>query len=204
MIKAVLFDYGGVLTAAGKGGSIGRVVTELFGIDIGWEHIDHLHNSLRLGDITSEEFFVRLSALHRSPRVVTEDDWHELSRDVFERSEPVYSLAQRLRQQGIQTGIVSNIYQMTADVLRQLGNYDGFYPVLLSCELHAIKPEPTIYKMAIQNLDVEPQEIIFVDDLEKCLPPAQSLGMRTVLATDPEQIVREVTAIVEKENKIVV
>lgn len=199
MIKAVLFDYGGVLTAGGRKDSISQTIAELFGIDIGWENLDDLHNQLRCGLISSEAFFKELARLHNSSKRLTEKDWHAVSEAVFVRSEKVYELAEKLRARGIKTGILSNVYQMSADEFRAVGNYDGFDPVILSSEVHLAKPDPAIFELAVNKLKLAPGEIILVDDQIKNIPPAENLGMKTVLATSPEQIVNETEAVIKKE-----
>lgn len=200
MIKAVLFDYGGVLTEAGRRGSIASIAAELFGLDLGWRKLDDLHDELRRGLISTEEFFLKMAERHKSEKILTAEQWNGASREVFVRSEPVYDLAAALRHHGVKTGILSNVYQMTADVLKHIGNYDGFEPLILSCEAKLAKPDPEIYQLAVSRLGVKPPDIIFVDDQTKCMPPAEEIGMHTVLAASPEQITADVEQILLREN----
>src|SRR5665213_2179127 len=161
-IKAVLFDYGGVLTAAGKHGSMFEIITEIYGIDIGRENLDDLHDQLRRSQISTQTFFEELAKRHQSPKQLSTELWEEVSHDVFERSEPVYEFAQKLRETGVKTGILSNVYQMTADKLRAMSNYDGFDPVILSSEVKMAKPDREIFQLAVDRLGVKGDEIIFV------------------------------------------
>lgn len=200
MIKAVLFDYGGVLSEGGGKHSLTEIIASLYGFEVGWDKLAAVHDQLRCGRITTEAFFKELAAIHHSSKVVTVAEWDKASEDVFKLSVPVISLAVKLRKQGIKTGIVSNVYAMTADRHRQLGNYNGFDSVVLSCEAGEVKPDPKIYELALSKLGVEPSEVLLVDDQEKCLPPAQALGMHTISATSPAQIVADVMALVANEN----
>jgi HAD superfamily hydrolase (TIGR01549 family) len=43
------------------------------------------------------------------------------------------------------------------------------------------KPDPEIYDILIKKLNVDPKTCLFVDDDEYKLPPAQKLGMTTIL-----------------------
>lgn len=201
MIKAVLFDYGGVL-AGGGAHSITDTIAALYGTRIGWDKLEGLHNQLRLGAIANSEFLARLAEAHESPKIVTVEEWNRASQAVFERSAPVYDMAAQLRANGIKTGIISNVYPMTARQNEALGNYDGFDPVVLSCDVHMVKPQAGIYTLAAEKLGIQPKEILLVDDQEKCLPPAQALGMRTLLAKDEEQIMHDAAAIIKSENGI--
>lgn len=202
MIKAVLFDYGGVLSEGGGNHSLTEIISGLYGFEVGWDKLADLHDRLRRGRITTREFFKELAAIHGSSKVVTVAEWNAASEAVFELSAPVIDLVDKLRQHGIKTGIISNVYPMSAERHRLLGNYDGFEPVVLSCEVGAVKPDPKIYEIARSELGVAPSEVLFVDDQEKCLPPAQVLGMRTILATSPAQIVADVTALAKQENRV--
>ena len=202
MIKAVLFDYGGVLSEGGNNHSIGDTIAKLLGTRLVWSDIQPWHDALCAGTITSGEFLQALARLAHSAAIPTEQEWGEACPAVFVRCEQVYSLAGQLRSRGIRTGIVSNIYPMTKQLLHDRGNYEGFDPVVLSCDVHLVKPGREIYQLALQKLGAQPGEVLFIDDQEKCLSPARELGMHTVLAESPEQIVNDVTALVKQENGI--
>lgn len=195
MIKAVLFDYGGVLSPGGR--TISGVYSRLLGIPQDEVDLADLHIEYRRGDISTEDFFIKLGEQYG--KVVTAEKFLEYS-DIFVKNEAVYELAANLRKQGIKTGILSNVYELSADILRKDGYYDGFDPVVLSCEEGLAKPEPEFYKIAIERLGVEPKEILFIDDQEKCFPPANALGMHTIKADDEDQTVSDIKAVLKKEN----
>lgn len=200
MIKAVLFDYGGVLTPGGTSGCVQRIFGQIYGIDpvLINEDYDVLFRA-RQGKMTTQEFFDEMNRRHPEGERATAEKYLALC-DTFVKSEPVYDLAARLRQQGVATGILSNINDIVADELRARGFYDGFSPVILSCEEKLAKPEPEFYQIAVDRLGVSPHEIAFVDDQEKCRPPAEALGMHFILATSPAQIVHDTEEMVRNEN----
>ena len=55
-----------------------------------------------------------------------------------------------------------------------------FDAVIESSKVGIRKPEPRIYQMMCEVLDVTPEQAIFVDDLGINLKPAKALGMATV------------------------
>ena len=78
----------------------------------------------------------------------------------------------------------------TESDIRAHGGYATFDPVILSCEVGYAKPDPEIYRIAMDRLPgIQPDEVIFLDDRVMCLPPAQALGMRTVLVENPMQAI---------------
>lgn len=200
MIKAVLFDFGGVLTESGKSGFVVESLAQIYDVPLEQLDIKQDHYSLRRGRGDADELFARLNK--QFGKHVTKQMFLDKAHGMFKPSQEVYDLAERLRSYGIQTGILSNIFAMNADVLREQGRYDGFSPVILSCEEGYAKPDPEFYDIAIEKLGVEPSEILFVDDQQKCIGPARKLGMFTVTALNPSQIVEDVTKIVEAENNI--
>jgi epoxide hydrolase-like predicted phosphatase len=202
MIKAVLFDFGGVLSESGARGSIRKVFGEVYGLDLNVMNIDDLSAKMWRGQISDEEFVAEINRRHPELPPVKPEQFRA-HMDAFERSEPVYAMAQKLRAAGIKTGILSNVFGIGVGPLRSGGFYEGFEPVLLSCEAGRAKPEPEFYQMAVDQLSVKPEEIIFIDDQQYCLDPARAMGMHVVLAQNPAQIVSDTKTLIQKENGVI-
>lgn len=200
MIKAVLFDYGGVLSEGGRAGCVPRSIAKVYKIDVS-ELANDADVFVRAprGQITKEEYFAELNRRHPDgPRLNLEN--YLASQDIFEKSLPVYDLAARLRQNGIKTGILSNINDIAADELRRRGFYDGFDPIVLSYQEKMAKPDPKFYQLALERLGCAAEEVLFIDDQEKCRPPNPVTGMHFILAESPGQIVRDTEELILKEN----
>ena len=202
MIKVVLFDFGGVLTESGKRGFIAETVAGLYGISPESVDIADLHGELRRGQTDTKTFFTELNRRYGNKKQVTEQMFLKKTHAAFTPSPPVYDLAERLRAHGIRTAILSNIFNMNALALRKGGWYDGFDPVVLSYDVGYAKPDPEIYDLTLRRLGVKPQEVLFIDDQEKCLPPAIKLGMHVIRADSPAQIVGDTEALIKKVNGI--
>lgn len=208
MIKAVLFDYGGVLTRGGWRGSFKRTIADYFGIaadslNIGTDDVElDMLGQYAKGLISTKDFFDELNKRHKTSSAITPARFleHPVQKEIHKKSEDVFELAEALRAKGIKTGIASNVQKITADKLHELGHYEHFEPLILSCEIGISKPEIEFYKIAIEQTSSRPNEIVFVDDKEECLEPAKQLGMKVVEAASPEQIVRDVKKIILQEN----
>lgn len=193
MIKAVLFDYGGVLTEGGTSGGMIRLVTDALGISVKEaKPASELLRKLLIGQVTTTQFLRQLQQAYPNAQKPTREKMLGTDARVFVPSLPVYELAAQLRSKGIRTGILSNMFALAADKLRKEGLYDGFDPVVLSCDEHVAKPDPLFYDYAVQKLGIKPEEVLFVDDQERFRPPAELVGMHFVLAQSPEQIVADV------------
>lgn len=53
------------------------------------------------------------------------------------------------------------------------------------------KPEPEFYLLACQRANVQPQEVVFLDDLGINLKPAKKLGMKTIKVSKAEDALKE-------------
>lgn len=79
---------------------------------------------------------------------------------------------------GLTTGLISNSWG--------LGIYDRapieiFDTAVISGEVGMHKPQPEIYRLACERLEVEPGGAVFVDDLRENCEGAEAVGMTAVL-----------------------
>jgi putative hydrolase of the HAD superfamily len=106
--------------------------------------------------------------------------------------ERVLEWANQLRAAGIRTGLLSNLPSPLAQSLRATpGFLDHFDQVTFSCELGVIKPQPEIYKHAIENLRIAPAEGLFIDDRPENIAGATTVGLRVELFTTWEEFCRQ-------------
>jgi len=70
--------------------------------------------------------------------------------------------------------------------------YDGLFDVIIeSSKVGVRKPDPRFYELACRALDVEPAESVFLDDLGINLKPARHMGMHTIKVVSEKQALRE-------------
>jgi putative hydrolase of the HAD superfamily len=58
------------------------------------------------------------------------------------------------------------------------------------------KPDPAIYRLVCDELGVEPREAVFLDDLGINLKPARAMGMTTIKVVDPAAALAELESVV--------
>ena len=63
--------------------------------------------------------------------------------------------------------------------------------IFCSYELHSHKLEPQIYLEVARIINIKPEFLLFVDDMERNVIGAQSVGIDTILAKNPAQILNE-------------
>ena len=86
-----------------------------------------------------------------------------------------------LRARGLRTAVVSNCDHGTRPVVERLGLHEETDAVVLSFEAGVAKPEPGIYRKALEALGAEPDEAVFVDDQLAYCEGAEAVGIRPFL-----------------------
>lgn len=77
-----------------------------------------------------------------------------------------------------------------------VGVMDLFDVVVESSKAGCRKPDPRFYEIACEELDIEPTEAVFLDDLGINLKPAKAMGMTTIKVVDPDVAITELEAVV--------
>jgi FMN phosphatase YigB (HAD superfamily) len=93
-----------------------------------------------------------------------------------------------LRAAGIRTGIVSYADITVFDALLEQTGLAGLTDVEVCSEMaRSCKPDPAIFEMAFDAIDIAPQRAMFVgDSVESDVAGGNRVGMRTVLLTARE------------------
>lgn len=96
--------------------------------------------------------------------------------------EEVWDLAARFRADGRRTAMLSNCGPEVIDRVRAQRDVTRYFDALvISWEVGAIKPEPAIYRIALERLGVAPGEALFVDDRPENVAGAEAVGMEAML-----------------------
>lgn len=193
MIRGVLFDYGGVVARGGRGVDLARRLAEELGLtaEQATETVLPLLQLNTRGKLNTEAFWDTLAgrighAISESQRHLWDNWWNT------EFFPEMANVILALKNHNYQVGLLSNIVPSAAQIIRAAGCYDVFDFTILSCEIGYAKPDSEIYDLAMNSFkDLRPEEVVFVDDQPKCLPPAEAIGMATILATDPAQVIAE-------------
>jgi len=103
-------------------------------------------------------------------------------------------LADDVRGRGVRTAILSNMpHDLLAELRQNFEWLKGFPVQIWSCEHGIIKPDPAIYHLCLEQLNCEPQCVLFFDDRPRNVEAAKAVGMEAHVfesAERAEQIVR--------------
>ena len=96
------------------------------------------------------------------------------------------------------TGIISNGMSGTRSMLEgPWGMAPLFDVVVISGEAGIMKPDPRIYLLALQRLEVQPEQAVFIDDFAHNIAGAEAIGMRGIHFRDPAQALAELSALLD-------
>jgi len=183
-IKAVILDYGQVLSCWPAAEEFGRMAKMFnMGSDLFYKHWEGGRELYDRGDLTAEEYWLKLAAQTNTSitpqqietlRQVDVEIWTHIDPDMLD-------WLSRLQAAGFKTGLLSNMpWDMVNHVRTNCEWMENFSFHTLSAELKLIKPNPAIYKHALNGLGVAAGEALFVDDREPNVAAARALGIRAI------------------------
>jgi putative hydrolase of the HAD superfamily len=72
---------------------------------------------------------------------------------------------------------------------------DLFDVIVESSRIGVRKPEPEFYRIACDSLSIAPADAVMLDDLGVNLKPARDMGMQTIKVIDADEALRELEAV---------
>ena len=75
-------------------------------------------------------------------------------------------------------------------ILNEKGIEELFREIVISGEVGHIKPEPEIFNIALEKLESNPQETIFIDDNEHNCEAALDLGITSIQFVSYRQLIQ--------------
>jgi epoxide hydrolase-like predicted phosphatase len=76
---------------------------------------------------------------------------------------------------------------------------EEFHVFVESCKVKLRKPDPRIYGLVCERLDVTPGAAVFLDDIGGNLKAARALGMTTIKVEEPVAAIAELERVVGLE-----
>jgi putative hydrolase of the HAD superfamily len=99
---------------------------------------------------------------------------------------------ERIRAAGLRTAALTNNWATPEGRPAPNGVSGLDFDVLVESAVEGLrKPDPKIYELVLDRLDVRADEAVFLDDLGINLKPARALGMTTIKVIDPDDALAE-------------
>jgi putative hydrolase of the HAD superfamily len=143
------------------------------------------------GDLTGLDFwqkFLRDAQLNLEPGAV--EQLNDLDARMWTTENPAtLAWQQQLKQRGFLTAILSNIGDaVLASVEREFDWIRRFDVLVWSYQMHMAKPDPAIYRRALEELGVRPEEALFLDDKKANIEAARALGIKALQFSTVERL----------------
>ena len=196
-ITHVFFDIGGVLGSNGWDREQRAAAVRHFGLDA-VDLEDRHHESiatLEQGRMALDEY-LRSTVFYR-PRPF---GLEEFKAYMLAQSTPfpdTIDVARALARTGRYRLLTINneSAELNQHRLEQFGLPDIFVAFFSSCWLGVLKPARRIYEVALAMSQAEPAGSVFIDDRERNLEPARTLGMLTIRFTDAPSLRQELAGL---------
>jgi putative hydrolase of the HAD superfamily len=108
----------------------------------------------------------------------------------------MWTLAATFRASGGKVGMLSNGVVEIVERIRADHDLPSLFDaVVISYEEQLAKPEPEIYRVALDRLGVAAFDALFVDDRAENIDAARELGLRTLLFTGDVHALRAMTLV---------
>jgi len=130
---------------------------------------------------------------------LSQEEGQQLARDFWQGDDLDSELVAYIRGLRVkfQTGLISNAWLELRGMLENHWNIDdAFDDLVISAEVGLAKPDPAIYRLALERLNVEADRAVFVDDFIQNIAAAAEIGMHAVHFTNPDQAMADVNQLI--------
>lgn len=202
-IHAVIFDLGGVVfespLAFIREYEIRHGLSEQFvarvvgsgGAQGAWQRLER-------GELSLSEFCAQFDAEARAAGEPL--NTAHLMSEIRDRSvvrPPMLDAVRTLRRARLKVAALTNNWETHEDHDERMKLLRGEFDVFVeSCKVGMRKPDPRIYTLTCERLQIPPSAAVFLDDIGANLKAAKALGMKTLKVGDPATALAELGQIV--------
>ena len=89
-------------------------------------------------------------------------------------------------------GLLSNAWDDLRQTMHERWNIDGLFDeLIISAEVKMVKPDPHIFHLALERLGVQPAETVFIDDIIENVEAARRVGLFAIQYQNMPQTLAE-------------
>lgn len=202
-ISAVIFDLGGVVLGSPlhairdyerelgiPEGFVNRVVVET-APGGAWSRLER-------GEVAMADFFddFESECAQRGHRLSARTMMERIGESAAPRPAMLEAL-RRLRQAGYALAALTNNWATEGGDRSNAGaELRPHFDVFVESAVEGLrKPDPRIYQLVCERLEVAPRQTVFLDDIGRNLKPARALGMTTIRVLEPDDALSELSSV---------
>jgi putative hydrolase of the HAD superfamily len=195
-LRAVVFDYGNVLCHPQQPSDV-EVMARVCGLEV--PRFQDLYWKFRMpydrGELHGDSYWAVVAG--EDGQVLNHEQVAELiALDAKSWSRPnraTLEWVEQLRRAGLGLGLLSN---MPLEISRYLTAHCDWLALFdsstFSCDVGQVKPDPAIYQICLEKLNVAAAEVLFLDDIAANVEGASALGIHGLIFDTVEQTVARV------------
>lgn len=190
-IKGIIFDCFGVLIRSGH-----NVLRQDFP-ELG-NYVDELQKRSDYGVLTREQFNKEVAArTGLKPIDIDERYW---GTNKYDNS--VLDIAEKFHKSGrYKVGLLSNIGRdWMNEAMAVFIKRDLFDEVIFSGDINIVKPDPKIFKLMAQKLELKPEECVMIDDRPENINGARIAGMHGIVFFSAQQLMDDINNLLDINN----
>jgi len=200
VIKNVIFDVGNVFVQWSPTEIVDRCFDLRNGTDENLQRAEALFRSplwrsLNRGELTQQEaeqaYQAQFGFSAEQTRMLF---FHIMDHQVL--IDGTEEIARRLRNSGYRVfALTDNVLEIVAHLKSRHQFWTVFEGAVVSAEIGMLKPDPVIFRHAIEKFNLMAAETVFFDDVMANVDGASSIGMKARLFTTPTRCVEDLQAL---------
>jgi len=193
MIKAVLFDYGNVLSHPGEPHTVSQnpnlkhLEEDSFGSAY-W----HGREDYDSGAVTAAQYWERVGK-KLDKKFSNQEVGYLIAHDIAVWSmlnADMLAWVSHLKKNGMIIGLISNMPLELTLAIRKEPWIADFDHCTFSCEIGTNKPHRSVYEHSLSNLNLKGSESLFIDDRKENIDAAIELGIHGHLFTTYDNLMK--------------
>ena len=196
-IKTIIFDLGGVVIDLDFSNFYNSIITQSplnkpkTPIILEFFRQSDIYHQ---GNMTDDEFYQLACDLLQACAVDQSDFYSAFNSIISGLNPEIIKLIQNLQEtKKYRLIALSNVNSSHWDyILKKKWDFiECFDDLILSHEIHLIKPDPKIFEYAIQKAKCKPDQIVLIDDGLNNIRSAQEFGIHGIKFTNKEDLIGE-------------
>ena len=148
---------------------------------------------LMKGKITEDEFWNK--TIQRNKWNLKIHHFKKAIRDNFDEVEGTREIIEKLKNKGYKLGLLSDHAREWIDYCNKKFDYHRlFHSTQYSFEVEYYKTDKKAFKLILKKLGEIPEDCLFIDDSEKNIQVAKSVGLNVIQFKNSKQLKRELTS----------
>lgn len=195
MIRALFWDIGGVLLTNAWDHEERDLAVEHFLLNK--TEFEARHKELLLpfeeGKLTLDDYVER--AVFYAPRTFSREEFKQFMFSLSRPKPQSLELARDLSRKYRMAVVNNESRELNHYRIQQFDLADIFHLFVSSCFVGIRKPDPRIFRLALDLTQYLPDECCFIDDRPENLAGAEAAGLKTMLAKDASQLRRDLKSL---------